>query len=77
MRLTFGWGTARIQQDLYNLPEFILNTISCVQGIRLSREAINNVLIRHHMNRHIREQKSWKFFRAKKPDELWQIYPIV
>jgi len=37
----------------------------------LSREAINNVLSKHGLNGY--PSKRWNFFRAKKPDELWQI----
>jgi transposase InsO family protein len=44
-----------------------------VQGIHLSREAINNVLAKHGINGYPHNYKRWKFFRAKKPDELWQI----
>jgi hypothetical protein len=44
LRTTFRWGTARIQQALYNLPEFILKSLSCIQGVKLSRETVNNVL---------------------------------
>jgi len=73
LRITFKWGTARIQQGLYNLPNFIRNSVGCVQGVRLSREAINNVLSRNGQNGYQREFKRWKFFRAKCPDELWQI----
>jgi len=73
LRTTFKWGTARIQQGLYSLPDFIKNSIRCVQGVTLSRETINNVLARHGQNGYQREFKRWKFFRAKEPDELWQI----
>ena len=73
LRTTFKWGTARIQQGLWNLPSFILESVSCVQGARLSRETINNVLARNNQNGYQREFKRWKFFRATAPDELWQI----
>src|SRR4030066_2021732 len=73
LRTTFKWGTARIQQGLYNLPYFILDSVRCVQGVRLSRETINNVLARNNQNGYQTEFKRWKFFRAKEPDELWQI----
>jgi IS30 family transposase len=73
LRTTFKWGTARIQQGLYSLPGFIKNAIHCVQGVRLSRETINNVLARNGQNGYQHEFKRWKFFRAKEPDELWQI----
>jgi IS30 family transposase len=73
LRTTFKWGTARIQQGLYCLPGFILESVSCVQAVKLSRETINNVLSRNNQNGYQREFKRWKFFRAKEPDELWQI----
>ena len=73
LRNTFHWGTARIQQGLTKLPDFIKKSIRCVQGVHLSREAINNVLTEHGLNGYQREFKRWKFFRAKEPDELWQI----
>lgn len=75
MRLTFKWGTARIQQGLINLPEFMINELEVqVQNFHLSRTAINNVLKKHNLNGYSRRKtKSWKFFRAKKPDELWQV----
>jgi len=57
----------------YRLPSFITEAVRCVQGIRLSRESINNVLARHGINGYPREYKRWRFFRAKEPDELWQI----
>jgi IS30 family transposase len=47
---TFKWGTARIQQGICNLPDFIKNSVRCVQGVRLSRETINNVLARNKQN---------------------------
>jgi transposase InsO family protein len=73
LRNTFKWGTARIQQGLLRLPGFVLEAVRCIQGIRLSRESINNVLARHGINGYPREYKRWRFFRAKEPDELWQI----
>jgi len=74
LRATFGWGTARIQQALTNLPGFMREKLTaCVQGVRLSRTAINDVLEEYSLNGYGREEKAWKFFRAKRPDELWQL----
>jgi len=73
LRNTLKWGTARIQQGLMNLPSFIRESVRCVQAVRLSRETINSVLARHGINGYARDHKRWKFFRAKAPDELWQI----
>lgn len=74
LRTMFKWGTARIQQGLINLPPFMRTEMqNCPQGVKLSRTAINNVLRKHHLNGFSREQKAWKFFRAKKPNKLWQL----
>jgi len=73
LRTTFKWGTARIQQGLDCLPSFILQSVNCVQEVKLSRETINNVLARNGQNGYLTEYKRWSFFRAKEPDELWQI----
>ena len=74
LRNTFNWGTARIQQGLFCLPTHMLKVIPhCVQGLSLSRTSINNVLTKHGINGYEKEEKHWKFFRAKKPNELWQL----
>src|SRR5674476_456328 len=53
--------------------DFMKTSVGCVQGVRLSRETINNVLARNNQNGYQSEFKRWKFFRAHAPDELWQI----
>jgi transposase InsO family protein len=74
IRTCFGWGTARIQQALFRLPKFIREAFSkLVQGVKLSRIAINRVLKRHKLNGYAKNYKHWKFFRAKRPNELWQL----
>jgi transposase InsO family protein len=73
LRNTLMWGTARIQQGLIKLPDFIREATGCVQGVSLSRESINNVLTRHGLNGYLHTYKRWRFFRAMEPDELWQI----
>lgn len=78
MRQTFKWGTARIQNGLMSLPKFQREEIEvtinyCVQHLTLSRQAINEVLIKHKLNGYRRKKKSWKFFRAKYVNELWQL----
>lgn len=74
MRALFEWGTARIQQGLLNLPEFQKEALqNTVENIHLSRTTINNVLKKHKLNGYKKSDKKWKFFRAKKPNELWQI----
>jgi transposase InsO family protein len=47
--------------------------VRCVQGIRLYKESIDNVLTRHGLNVYPRNYKCWSFFKAKASDELWQI----
>ena len=74
MRITFEWGTARIQQGLMNLPDFMKEGMEvCVQGFYLSRPSINKVLKKHKLNGYRSKIKTWKFFRVKKPNELWQL----
>lgn len=70
----FKWGTARIQQGLASLPDYAKEVFpTLVQGVNLSRTAINNVLKKHKLNGYHKRPKEWKFFRAQEPDELWQI----
>lgn len=78
MRQTFKWGTARIQNGLVCLPEFQRKEIAitidvCVQHVTLSRQSINEVLKKFGINGYRRKKKSWKFFRAKFANELWQL----
>lgn len=74
MRNTFDWGTGRIQQGLINLPPYMREVLPvCVQGVKLSRTSINDVLKKHGLNGYRNKTKSWKFFRAKKANELWQL----
>jgi len=74
LRNFFKWGTARIQQGLVSLPEYAKEIFpTLVQNIYLSRTAINNVLKRHKLNGYNKNPKEWKFFRAQRPNELWQI----
>jgi transposase len=69
-----GRESFRIQQALTCLPEYAKAAIpAVVQGVSLSRSAINQVLKQHGLNGYKRNYKHWKFFRAKKPDELRQL----
>ena len=73
---SLGYGCARIKQRLFNAPEIELKlTEIYVQGLVLSRTTINNILRKHKLNgyHNKKNQKSWKFFRAKCSDELWQL----
>ncbi len=75
LRNIFDWGTERIRKGLMCLPDFMREVLGfeIVQGVSLSRSAINNVLKKHGINGYKRKGKSWKFFRAKEQDELWQL----
>jgi flavorubredoxin len=45
-----------------------------IQGIQLSRQTINKVLRKWGINGYKKKRsKAWKFFRAKYPNELWQV----
>jgi predicted DNA-binding transcriptional regulator AlpA len=56
------WGTAGIQQGLFKLPGYMLDSLpfACIQGVRLSRQAINGILTKHEANGYQRTQNSWK-----------------
>lgn len=72
---SLGYGCARIQQRLISAPELELKHMEIfVQGIYLSRPSINDVLKKHKINGYSQKRKkAWKFFRAKYPNELWQL----
>lgn len=78
IRNTFSWGSARIQQALKCLPEFMKKelenlTVTIVQGVKLSRQAIQDVLVKHGLNGYKHKSEGWHFFRAKQANELWQL----
>ena len=78
LRNTFEWGCERIKKALYSLPKFMRDALSKLkvkisQGVSLSRNAINGVLKKHGINGYKNKTKSWKFFRAKKKNVLWQL----
>jgi transposase InsO family protein len=72
---SLGYGTARIQQRLFCAPELELKRMDIsIQGLIVSRQTINKILKKHKINGYkSRKGKSWKFFRAKYANELWQI----
>lgn len=74
LRTVFEWGSGRIQQGLMSLPSFMYEVLpNRVSGTKISRMTINNVLKKHRLNGYKVERDYWKFFRAKRPDELWQL----
>jgi len=80
LRKIFKWGTERIRKALFSLPKFMRDAlkrlgICIVQKVTLSRATINDVLKEHKLNGYAKKREGWKFFRAKKPDELWQLDP--
>jgi transposase InsO family protein len=73
VRTTFDWGTARLQQGLIALPEYAREVIpDAVQALHVSRTSITGVLKRYCRNGYKKNHKHWKFFRAKRANELWQ-----
>lgn len=74
-RNNFGYGCARIQQRLFCAPSFELEQMEIkVQGVELSRQAINEILKKWGINGYKKKRsKAWKFFRAKYANELWQV----
>lgn len=71
---SLDWGTERIQKGLFCLPKFVREAVGVlVRGIKLSRPAINDVLKKHKLNGYKEKCEGWKFFRAEKPNELWQL----
>ena len=79
LRDSFRWGTQRIKVNLETPPDYIKHLLETVLGvkwesIRLSRQAINNILRKHKRNGSpYGEIKHWKYFHAKYPDQLWQM----
>ena len=73
---SLGYGCARIKQRLFCAPEIELSKMEIfVQGLTVSRTTVNNFLKKHKLNGYCKKknQKAWKFFRAKCPNELWQL----
>lgn len=73
IRTMFRWGCERIQKGLNCLPKFMKDTLTelrvkIVQGISLSRTAINDVLRKHKLNGYYKKSEGWHFFRAKKSE---------
>jgi len=80
LRETFNWGTQRIRVALISPPPYIRYLLEATLDITwktvdVSRQAINNILRRRRRNGSLykKNKKEWKFFRAKAPNELWQI----
>jgi hypothetical protein len=74
------WGTQRIMVALMSPPPYIKYFLETVLGciwkpIKLSRQGINNILKQHKINGspYKKSRKDWKFFRAKAPNDMWQI----
>lgn len=72
---SLGYGCARIQQRLFCAPDIELKQMEIsVQDLKVSRQTINKILKKHKLNGYSRKnKKAWKFFRAKYPNELWQL----
>jgi transposase InsO family protein len=80
LRDSFNWGTQRIMIALRSPPPYIQFFFEETMGIewkpiKLSRQSINNMLKKHGVNGspYSKNRKAWKYFRAKKPNDMWQI----
>lgn len=79
LRDAFRWGTQRIKVVLKSPPEYIKHLFWKALGVvwepmELSRQRINEVLIKHGINGSPYDTvRDWKYFQASKPNELWQI----
>ena len=79
LRDSFNWGTQRIKSSLQSPPPYIKFLLEHVlgewQSIEISRQTINNVLKNHRRNGspYKRGKKNWHYFRAKMPNDLWQM----
>jgi transposase InsO family protein len=80
LRDSFNWGTHRIKLNLHCPPGYIRYLLSTITGrkwkaVILSRQTINAVLRKHRRNGSPfkRNKKDWHYFRARKPNNLWQI----
>ena len=76
LRIIFKWGSGRIRQHLFKAPSYLLKEVpGLVQSVWLSRQSINEVLKKRNLNGYFKRKEGWKFFTAKKPNELWQLDP--
>ena len=80
LRDSFSWGTQRIKINLQSPPPYIRYLLETVLGekwnnITISRQTINNVLKKNKRNGspYKKNKREWKFFRAKAPNDMWQI----
>lgn len=79
VRNTFKWGSGRIRNALMQeLPPFMEEKLKELgverpEKIKLSRSKINDVLKEFGLNGYKKKYDVWKFFRAKKPLELFQL----
>ena len=80
LRDAFNWGTHRISLNLRSPPGYINHLLSTITGstwepVNISRQTVNKILKKHRRNGspYKRNKKDWKYFRARKPNGLWQI----
>jgi len=80
LRDSFNWGTYRISLNLRCPPGYIHHLLTTITGsdwqpVNLSRQTVNIILKKHRRNGSLyqRNKKDWKYFRARKPNGLWQI----
>jgi transposase InsO family protein len=80
LRDSFNWGTHRIAINLASPPGYIRHLLETITGkkwnsIHLSRQSVNTVLKKHRRNGtpYKKSKKDWHYYRARKPNNLWQI----
>jgi hypothetical protein len=80
LRDSFNWGTYRISLNLRCPPGYIHHLLTMITGsdwqpVNLSRQTVNTILKKHRRNGspYKRNKRDWKYFRARKPNGLWQI----
>ena len=80
LRDSFNWGTHRIALNLHHPPGYIHHLLTTITGrewhpVRISRQTVNTILRRHRRNGspYEKNKRKWKYFRARKPNGLWQI----
>ena len=80
LRDSFNWGTYRLSLNLRCPPGYIHHLLTTITGrhwkpVNLSRQTVNTILKKHRRNGspYKRNKRDWKYFRARKPNGLWQI----
>lgn len=80
LRESFNWGTHRISLNMDRPPGYIRHLLTVITGkewasVKLSRQTINTILKKHRRNGtpYKRSKREWHYYRAREPNNLWQI----